>query len=67
MHCLQTSTSNSVSLSNLVALHDSNTEHVFERINIIFELSGDVETLRVVGGSYLFTRNEVAVSLFLMV
>ena len=34
--CLHASTSNSVSLSNRAALHDSDTEHVLESINIIF-------------------------------
>jgi hypothetical protein len=65
--CLRASTSNSVFLSNRVALHDSNSEHILESINIIFEFSGDVETMRVVGGSCLVTRNQMAVSLFLMV
>jgi hypothetical protein len=44
--CLQASTSNSVSLSNRVALHHSNTEHVLGSINIIFKFSGDVKTGR---------------------
>jgi hypothetical protein len=64
---LQASTSNSVSLSNRVALHDYNTDHVLESINVVFEFSGDVEIVRVVGGICLVTRNQMAVSLFLMV
>jgi hypothetical protein len=64
--CLQASTSNSVSLSNRVAHHDYNTEHVLENINMIFEFSGGVETVRAVGGSCLVMRNQMAVGLFPM-
>lgn len=49
-----------------VALLDSNTDRFLESINVIFEFSGDVETVRAVGGSCLVTRNQMAVGLFPM-